>query len=288
MRSVTRWAVLGLLVATFAGCAVPSGGARSQGGFALPAFRLGTFTAGAVETPTTAEAGEIRTPADGSDELEDQFEDDLRLLEEELRQAPTVPDPLERWNRAMFRLNDALYFAIVKPFLEGYNKVIPENVRIAIRNFFRNLGTPARVINCMLQGKWQAAETEMFRFAVNTTVGCLGFRDAAAEIHGVWPVNEDLGQTLAVWGLDNGCYLVWPLLGPSTVRDSVGMVGNQFMDPVRYFAPWPVTLGAAAVRVVNEGSFRLGAYEALKAESLDPYVAARQGYIQYRAKQVEE
>ena len=290
MRLATRSGalVLLLLAGTLAGCAAPTADAPSRGPLALLPLRFELFAA-VGEAPATAPAGEIEMPAgpeapDAEADLDDEFD----LLERELGDRIVVADPLEGWNRAMFELNDALYFAIVKPFLEAYNKAIPEKIRIALRNFFRNLGTPARLVNCMLQGKWEAAETELFRFAVNTTVGCLGFWDAAADIHDVHPVNEDLGQTLGFHGVANGCYLVWPLLGSSTLRDSVGFVGDQFLNPVRYFAPWPVTLGLAAVRITNEGSFHLGTYEALKADAVDPYVAVRQAYIQYRAKQVAE
>ena len=274
MRAATCWTIL-LLAGTLAGCGAQAANApSSQGAWTLPPIHVQLFHAAEIEVPSTRPAeGAIDEPA---------LDDDFGLLEDELVEQMLIADPIEGWNRAMFEFNDALYFAIVKPFLEGYNKVIPLKVRIAIRHFFRNLGTPARVINCMLQGKWEAVETELFRFAVNTTVGCLGFWDAAAEIHGVLPVNEDLGQTLGVWGLGNGCYLVWPLLGPSTLRDSAGSFGDQFLDPVRYVAPWPVSLGAGAVRAINEGSFSLGTYEAIKAGALDPYVAIRQSYVQYR------
>lgn len=278
MKSVTWWAVV-LLIATAAGCGAPDAATHSADAFGPPEARLELSADGRIETP--ADDGRAEAPVDDDDEFD--------LLEQEIVEAlAEVADPLEGWNRAMFQLNDALYFAVVKPLLEGYRKVIPEPVRIALRNFFHNLGMPARVINCMLQGKWEAVQTELFRFTVNTTVGVLGFGDPAWSVHGVAPVNEDLGQTLGAWGVGTGCYLVWPLLGPSTVRDSVGMVGDQFLNPIRYVAPLPVSLGISAAATINEGSFHVGEYEALKKEALDPYVAVRQAYIQYRAKQVEE
>lgn len=212
----------------------------------------------------------------------DELEEDL------LRKQVIIPDPLESINRVMFGFNDGAYFWVVKPITETYAGVVPEPVRIGIGNFFHNVGTPSRVVNCLLQGKGPAAGTEVHRFAINTTVGVLGFGDPARDQWALEPAQEDLGQTLAVYGLDEGCYVVFPLLGPSTLRDSLGMLGNQFLNPVRYVEPTELAIGMSALRGVNQGSLHIGEYEMLKSAAVDPYVAMRAAYVQYRRRQIRD
>jgi phospholipid-binding lipoprotein MlaA len=216
-------------------------------------------------------------------------DDEFGFLEDELAERMVeIADPFEPWNRLMFHVNDGLYFWVVKPVAEVYTNVAPEPVRIGINNFFQNLTTPVRFVNCLLQGKGDAAGTEFNRFVINTTAGVLGFGDPARDEHGLEPVEEDLGQTLAVAGFDNGFYIVWPLLGPSTARDSVGKVGDMFLNPIFYVEHTETAIGISAVRYTNESSFHIGEYEAFKSESLDPYVAMRNMYIQYRNKKIQE
>ena len=216
-------------------------------------------------------------------------DDDFDFLEDELtEQMVEIADPLEPWNRLMYHFNDGLYFWVVKPVSEVYTDVAPEPVRIGINNFFQNLTTPVRYVNCLLQGKGEAAGTELDRFLINTTAGILGFGDPARDQHGLEPVDEDFGQTLAVAGFENGFYIVWPLLGPSTLRDSVGKVGDMFLNPVFYVDHTETSISIYAVKYTNESSFHIGEYEALKSESLDFYVAMRDMYIQYRNKKIKE
>jgi phospholipid-binding lipoprotein MlaA len=226
----------------------------------------------------------------GSRAAEESFTDEeFDLLEEELdEQEIKVDDPLEGFNRLMFGLNDVLYFWIFKPCAETCKAVVPEPARIGIRNFFQNVSTPVRYVNCLLQGKGQAADTELRRFLVNTTVGVLGFGDPARDQYGLDPVWEDLGQTLGVHGMDSGFYIVWPFLGPSTVRDTLGMVGDAFLNPVRYVEPWETSAIISATRGINESSFHVGEYEEFKSSSLEPYIAMREGYIQYRDESIKK
>lgn len=215
--------------------------------------------------------------------------DDFDLLEEEYaEQMVEVPDPLEPFNRVMFNVNDTLYFWIVKPGSEVYAGVVPEPARIGIYNFFKNLTTPARLVNCLLQGKGEGADTELRRFAINTTCGILGFGDPALDEYGLEPVEEDLGQTLAVYGFSDGFYLVLPFLGPSNSRDSIGRLGDWFLNPVSYVEPTEASYGITAVRFTNSSSLRLGEYESFKSMTVEPYIAMRRSYAQYRAKQIEE
>jgi phospholipid-binding lipoprotein MlaA len=227
------------------------------------------------------------TAMDDSNGIDDEF----ALLEEELieeMEKVEVADPLEPVNRIMFGVNDTLYFWVAKPVLQVYIGVMPESARLGIRNFFNNVSTPVRYVNCLLQGKNDAADTELRRFVINTTAGILGFGDPALDQYGLKPVREDLGQTLAIYGFDEGFYIVWPIFGPSTARDSIGMVGDQFLNPLRYVDPREVSIGISVVKVTNSGSFQIGKYEDFKETAFEPYIAMREFYIQYRNKQIQE
>lgn len=214
---------------------------------------------------------------------------DFALLEEEYaEQMVKVPDPLEPFNRVMFNVNDALYFWVVKPGSEIYAGVIPEPARVGIRNFFSNLTTPARLVNCLLQGKGDGAEIELRRFAINTTCGILGFGDPALDEYGLEPVREDLGQTLAVYGFGDGFYLVLPVLGPSNARDAVGRLGDWFLNPVSYVEPTEAAYGITAFKFTNRSSLNIGEYESFKSMTVEPYIAMRKTYAQYRTKQIQE
>jgi len=215
--------------------------------------------------------------------------EDFDLLEEEVTsQMVEVADPLEPWNRIMYQVNDILYFWVAKPCAQVYIDVVPQPVRLGVRNFFYNLATPIRFVNCHLQGKSDSADTELKRFLVNTTAGILGFGDPARDKLGLEPAEEDLGQTLAVHRFGNGFYIVWPLIGPSTLRDSAGLLGDQFLNPTWYVEPMEVSIGISGVKLTNESSFHIGEYEAFKSAALDSYVAMRQAYIQYRNKQIKQ
>jgi phospholipid-binding lipoprotein MlaA len=216
-------------------------------------------------------------------------DDDFNLLEDELAQQQfKVADPLKPLNRAMHNVNDKLYFSVLRPVARACKKAVPKPARISIRNFFNNLTTPARYISCLLQGKRKAAGTELHRFALNTTVGVLGFADPAQEKWKLAPTDEDLGQTLGKWGVGNGVYVVLPLLGPSTVRDTLGLIGGQLLNPVHYVEPTEVSLAISAGKIANENTFTIGRYESFKSAAVDPYTAMRQAYIQYRDKQVKD
>jgi phospholipid-binding lipoprotein MlaA len=199
-----------------------------------------------------------------------------------------VADPLEGWNRAMFLFNDRLYFWLLKPVARGYKALMPTAARRGVRNFFRNITAPVRMVSALLQGKGRAASAELTSFLINSTVGVLGFGDPAKRWPELSPSKEDLGQTLGTYGIGEGFYIVWPILGPSTLRDSVGMVGDWFLDPTSYVEPYEAYLAVWTIENVNETSFRIGDYESMKEAAIDPYVAIRNAYIQNRKKKVEE
>jgi len=222
---------------------------------------------------------------------EESFDDDedALMLEEEIEEEMTgVADPIYYWNKGMYHFNDKCYFWLLKPAARGYGWAVPKTARRGVKNFFTNLGFPIRFVGCLLQAKGKAAVGECGKFLMNTTVGVLGFGDPARKYPSLNPNEEDVGQAFGKWGIGNGFYVVWPFLGPSTLRDSVGLVGEYFLDPVSYVDSTSARIGIKAYDAVNSTSFRIGDYEAVKNAALDPYVAIRNGYIQAREKQVRE
>jgi len=199
-----------------------------------------------------------------------------------------VADPLSFWNRAMFHFNDKLYFWFLKPVAKGYRVVIPGVVRTGARNFFSNIFTPIRLTSCILQGKVKAGGTELIRFVVNSTIGIAGVTDPAKKYLKLDISDEDLGQTLGAYGIGNGFYLVWPLLGPSTLRDSVGMVGDRFLNPITYVKPVEASVAIWSYDKINETSLHIGDYESIKEAAVEPYEAFRDAYIQYRNNKVKQ
>ena len=206
----------------------------------------------------------------------------------------TIADlmPIRLWNRGMYHFNDKFYFWIMKPVSLTYKKVVHEDLRGIVSNFFKNLATPIRLVNSLLQLKMKEAGNELVRFAINTTVGVGGLGDVAKTEFDIKLHDEDFGQTLGHYGIGHGFYIVWPLLGPSSVRDTVGTVGDWFLDPLFYHDEFGIhrdtAIGLVIFDKVNATSFRIGDYEALKDAAIDPYEMIKDAYIQYRKKKVEE
>jgi phospholipid-binding lipoprotein MlaA len=223
------------------------------------------------------------------EKLSDEY---ANVTEEETgAEGPGIADPLEPWNRAMYHVNDKLYFWLLNPAAKGYSHVVPEDVRGLFTNFYENIKAPVRVVNNLLQGKPGYAGTELARFLINSTVGVGGLRNCAKECFGINGRDADFGQTLGKYGLGFGFYLVWPFLGPSSPRDTVGWAADRALTPTAYVSSgWlsPVSVGLYAHEKVNYISFHLGDYETLKGAAIDPYVAMRDAYIQYRQKLIEQ
>ncbi|MBU1343840.1 MAG: VacJ family lipoprotein [Proteobacteria bacterium] len=215
-----------------------------------------------------------------SESLLEDFDDTL--------EPESIADPLYYFNYVMYSFNDFLYFAAIKPIATGYKAIMPTPIRRGVNNFFHNLLFPVRFINNLLQGEIKDAGTEFQIFLINTTVGGLGFGQVAQNKLNLHTSNEDLGQTLGSYSIGNGFYLVLPILGPSTLRDTVGLVGDYFLTPVNYVEPWELSTGIKAYDTINATSFRIGDYEALKKAALDPYIAIRNAYIQQRSEKVKE
>jgi phospholipid-binding lipoprotein MlaA len=192
-------------------------------------------------------------------------------------------DPLEPMNRFFFEFNDKLYYWLLKPANIAYTAVLPLDVRFSFGNFVVNLSAPIRLLNNLLQGKVADAGIVLSRFLINSTLGVFGFGDPAFVDFGLEPKPEDLGQTLAVWGVGEGVYLCLPVLGPSNVRDTFGFAGDAYSHPMVYFVDdFAITTGYYVGSRINLLSLNPDVYEDLKEYSLDPYVSMRQVYLDYR------
>ena len=200
-----------------------------------------------------------------------------------------VNDPLEPVNRVLYAVNDKLYYWVLKPAAKGYKSVVPKDPRRGIRNAFANIATPIRLVNCALQGDMRGTGTEFARFAINTTLGGLGFTDPADKKFGIKTRDEDSGQTLGAYGLGGGPYLMLPLMGPLTLRDGIGKVGDWFLDPISWLDLETLeSVGITAGETVNDTSLSLGRYEAFKKATVDPYIAIRSAYLKQRKKAVKD
>ena len=241
------------------------------------------------------------TPASEGEDADyyDPFDkDDGTLYDEGDGSLETVTDPMAGFNRAVFTLNDGLYFWVLKPVALGYSYVVPSEIRVCVKNFFFNLLVPVRLVNCLLQGKGKAAVGELGRFTVNTTLGCLGLMDPATIYPTLNPPEEDMGQTFGYHGIGNGFYIVWPFIGPSTLRDTIGSIGDWALNPFSFMQLINLEAGVLTssetsvvvfgVRVINDTSFQIGQYEMLKDAALDPYVAFRDAYIQNRNSKIAQ
>ena len=240
----------------------------------------------APEAATKAKARGQKTPSAGyKPGLVGELIDEDELAEG----APArIADPLELVNRAMFTFNDELFRVVVDPVVSGYNTVIPVEYRSAVRNFFHNLYTPVRFVAAILQGNIDTAGQELARFVINSTVGVLGFADAAGELMEIHaPADEDLGQTLGSWGIGQGFYIVYPFLGPSSLRDTAAFAGDLVLYPLWDMAPFYTALGIRTYQYLNDASFTIDDYWTLRRGALDPYVALRDAYAQLRERDVK-
>ncbi|QKT02906.1 VacJ family lipoprotein [Ectothiorhodospiraceae bacterium 2226] len=191
-------------------------------------------------------------------------------------------DPFERYNRAVFQFNDTLDSTVVQPLAEQYVRVVPSPARSAVSNFFGNLGDVVIFANNVLQLKGEQATNDFVRIMVNSTFGLFGLIDIASEM-GIEKNNEDFGQTLGYWGVPPGPYLMLPVLGPSTVRDGIGVgVDAWTLDPVYYADPRVVRYSAAGIRGVDTRAELLGASRILEEMALDRYAFLRDAYLQRR------
>lgn len=197
-------------------------------------------------------------------------------------------DPLEASNRVVFEINDGADKLLLKPIAQAYRAVLPQPVRTGVLNFFGNLQDPWIGVNNLLQGKIEEGLTDWFRFATNSTMGVIGIFDVASTMR-MTKHNEDFGQTLGVWGVPSGDYLVLPLLGPSTVRDGLGLIADAYgygpwwatraIDPSHRVA-WRNSL--TGLDIVSLRANVLGTEGIFEAAALDRYSFLRDAYLQRR------
>jgi phospholipid-binding lipoprotein MlaA len=264
--------------------------------FGLTVLLLAAFLMGAPAASPGADllavpdnaVGQPPAPDRGTDNVSALPPDDLRepAFGDEETVPAAVADPIKPINRAVFAFNDKAYYWFLKPVAKGYNYVVPEGVRVSVRNFFSNIATPVRATNNLLQGNIRATGTELLRFVINSTTGMLGLFDTARDNFGIDRKDADLGQTLGKYGLGQGIYIVLPLLGPTTLRDGVGLAGDAFLYPISYINPPEASFAVYAYGLENNLSLRLGAYEEITEAAVDPYIAFRDAYLQYRANLV--
>ncbi|VVE19208.1 MlaA family lipoprotein [Pandoraea terrigena] len=194
---------------------------------------------------------------------------------------PSPADPIEGFNRSMYTFNDTLDKTVMTPVAKGYRFAVPQPARDMVTNFFSNVGDVYNFANNLLQLEVTAAAQDLMRLTINTFLGVGGLVDFATPA-GLPKHSQDFGVTLGKWGLPDGPYLVLPVLGPSTVRDTVGMAGNMFIDPTSYINPNWVSYSIYGVRIVNTRANLLDASNLLEAAALDPYSFTRDAYLARR------
>ena len=227
--------------------------------------------------------------SDGADAASMQADDEFEDYDEEDEEP--IADPWEPWNRFWFDFNDTLLLKVIKPVYNGYDAVMPDPFQRGLSNFCYNLKAPIRIVNRLLQGEFAQMWVEIGRFVVNSTLGGGGLFDVVSREKVLVPYSDkgaDFGTTLATWGFGEGIYIVWPFFGPSTVRDTFGMAGDEAASPFfwgsRPIGPvrvWATTTTDATLRFNNIGS-TIETYESLVNSAVEPYSAVRDAYVKSR------
>ncbi len=218
--------------------------------------------------------------------LEDEFDD----FSDEFEPLPDqkVYDPFSGYNRSMTSFNDKVFDWIIDPVSRGYNFIVPKGGRVAINRFFKNLFFPIRFVNNVLQLKYDKAVIETLRFTMNTTVGLLGFFDPAESWLNLEAYPEDFGQTLGFYGFGSGPHIVLPFLGPSNLRDFVGLVPDIYATPLTYIPDTGLAFGVESYRRLNIASLQLEEYKSLRRDALDLYTFLRDAYERNRTAKIKE
>jgi len=192
-------------------------------------------------------------------------------------------DPWQGFNRTMYGFNDGLDRAILKPAAQGYKAIAPDFVETSVRNFFENLDDVSVAVNNLLQGKVSNSFSDVGRVLINSTFGIFGLFDVASSF-GLTKHEEDFGQTLAVWGMDSGPYIVWPIFGPSTLRDSPSLVVDRvLLNPLTYVEIKTIErVGIIALDAVSVRAELLSLEETVDEISTDRYTFIREAYLDRR------
>ena len=196
-------------------------------------------------------------------------------------------DPIEGFNRAMYGFNDALDTVLIKPVAQGYDAVLPSPVRTGVTNFFGNIADFFIGVNNLLQGKPDQAVSDLGRVVVNSTVGIFGLIDWASDM-GMEKHEEDFGQTFGRWGAGDGAYVVLPIFGPRTVRDTAGLIVDSVVDPIGHIDHVPTRNTLLALRVIDIRADLLPADNVIEEAALDKYSYIRDGYLQNRRNLIHD
>jgi len=215
-----------------------------------------------------------------------QEDEEFFEFDEEASAAPAIADPLESLNRASFAVNDKLYRGVLKPIARGL-RVLPVPVRNGMANFFTNLLAPVSAACALLQGEPRNAAIEASRFVLNTTAGLGGLLDPATHL-GLLQDEEDVGQTLARYGVGHGFYLVVPLYGPTSLRDMAGSITNNRVNPFYQNLVTGEIIGINLAAAEVDLSLDQDTYEAFYESALDPYVFFRSAWVQNRQGKIDQ
>ena len=203
-------------------------------------------------------------------------------------EVPIIPDPIEPFNRTMFRVNDWAYFNMLKPVAQGYKFVTHRYFRRGVRNLFNNLDEPDDFLNSLLQFRFLDAGRSLSRLVINSTAGVGGLFDPASRL--VDPADRNFNQTFGKWGIGSGMYLMVPGRGPTSARGVTGSVAGGFTDPVNYVRgddSTAIIVGINILKMVNGLSFQIGRYERMKESALDPYSVVKDAHEQNVHNQIQ-
>ncbi len=200
---------------------------------------------------------------------------------------PTTADPLEEVNRGMYAVNDALDKAFMAPLADSYVENTSEEFRESITNFYDNAAYPGVVLNDILQFKLVQAGDDTLRFIINSTIGLGGLMDPATAF-GLPAHDEDFGQTLGVWGADEGVFLMLPLYGPSSIRDVTDLLVSSFTNVFYFIETGPFGIPLAALDLVNTRANLSSSIRLRDASALDPYVFTREAFRQKRTNLIHD
>jgi phospholipid-binding lipoprotein MlaA len=244
----------------------------------LPAFAPAAFSADTAATPPAAFAA----PATADDP------DEFAL--------PKISDPLEPLNRALFKFNDGFYTILLRPVAHGYERAVPAGARHGLANFFENIKFPVRFIGDVLAGRPKRAAQETGKFLLDSTVGFAGLVQVSASVPTLSDVPPaGVGMAFAAWGIKPGPYLVLPFYGPNDLRDTIGLVGDYYLVPMNWNAfqqvdgyRWEWSAGLETLDVIQGSPDTLRHYDDFLQSALDPYIAVRNAYLQYRENAVKK
>jgi phospholipid-binding lipoprotein MlaA len=226
---------------------------------------------------------ETAPPVEFYEELEDPFGP------AEGEEVPVLKDPFVGYNRFMFNVNEGLYDYVMEPLAKGWRFVLPEDVRIVIRNAFDNALSPVKLVSSLVQGDLEKSGRVLSRVLINTTAGLGGMLDVAGQEYDIENVNEDFDQALGHYDIPTGPYLVLPFFGPSTARNVAGRVVDSFLSPTIFFSPsFFVTSGITVAETTNQVSFIIDDKKALGESAIDEYESVRDFYHQFREGLVNE